>query len=260
MKNLIQILFFSGIIFIGSFGCKQPEKAAPLLPPEKFLSIDFSYFTTPENETGFYAHAFNTTLSWTGLLNDSLQLYKNLLNVISEKNLVYQDNDTWLISDSYYSGENQYDINYFEILNADTVETKLFFTLDSTYTNLLLFDGHFFPKTTVGYRQINKPDTGNTAVKFLRIDWSVISESQKYLKFTNLLSNNKNGDFIIYKDSSDSQYTTFFDLFDKASDNHTVIEYNKTNSTGRIKDKDYFGDDAWHCWDEQKQDLVRSRT
>ncbi|NOZ36335.1 MAG: hypothetical protein GXO80_13685, partial [Chlorobi bacterium] len=175
MKNPIQILFLFGIIFLVSFGCKQPEKTAPLLPPEKNLTIDFSYFTTPGNETGFYAHAFNTTLSWTYLLNDSLQLYKNLLHTISEKHLVYQDNDTWLISGSYYSGENLYDINYFEIINTDTVETKLFFTLDSVYTNLLLFDGHFFPNTTVGYRQINKPDTGNTAVKFLGIDWSVIS-------------------------------------------------------------------------------------
>ncbi len=88
------------------------------------------------------------------------------------------------------------------------------------------------------------------------IDWSVISESQKYLKFTNLLSGNENGNYVIYKDSVDNQYNTFFDFFNKASDNHTVIEYNKINSTGRIKDKYYFGDDTWHCWDELKQDIA----
>ncbi|NOZ34152.1 MAG: hypothetical protein GXO80_02505, partial [Chlorobi bacterium] len=111
--------------------------------------------------------------------------------------------------------------------------------------------------TTVGYRQINKPDTGNTAVKFLGIDWSVISDSQKYLKFTNLLSDDKNGNFVIYKDSVDAPYDTYFDFFSKASDNHTIIEYNKKSYIGRIKDEEFFGDDTWKYWDENRQNIIK---
>lgn len=253
MKNLFQILFFSSILFFGFFTCKPPEKVAPPFPPEKDLTLDFSYFINPPYETGNYAFAFQTSRSWADLFNDSVSLYKNMLNTISDNELKFQDNHTWLISDIYYSGDNQYDINYFEIINIDTIDTKLFFTLDSSYTNLLLFDGYFLPDSTNGFRQINKPDTGNTSVKFLKIDWNIISESKKEVKFTNLLVDDKNGNSVLYKDSTDNQYDVYLDFFDKASENHTFIEYSKTNFSGRIKDLKFYGDENWYCWDTNRE-------
>lgn len=253
MKRRHLIIISISILLSAVLGCKPKEKIAPNFPPEKSLSIDFSYFIDPPNETSNYAHAFETSHSWKSLLNDSLQLYQNMLNVVSQKDFNYQDNNTWLINGTVYSGENQYDVNYFEITDADTVDTKLFFTLDSTYTNLLLFDGFFLPDSTNGFRQINKPDTGNTSVKFLKIEWNVISESKKEIKFTNLLLDDKNGNSVLYKDSTDTQYDVYLEFFNKASENYTFIEYNKMNFSGRIKDLNFFGDENWYCWDTNRE-------
>ena len=257
MKNLFQILFFSSILFFGFFTCKPPEKVAPPFPPEKDLTLDFSYFINPPYETGNYAFAFQTSRSWADLFNDSVSLYKNMLNTISDNELKFQDNHTWLISDIYYSGDNQYDINYFEVIDADTVKTKLFFSLDSTYTNLLLFDGWFLADSTNGFRQINKPDTANTYIKFLKLEWNIIPSLniKRTIKYTNQLLDNKNGNFILFKDSADNQYDSYFDFFDKASETHTIIEYNKASTVGRVKNLQYFGDENWHCWDKDRQDI-----
>ena len=253
MKSRHLTIILISILLSAVLGCKPNEKIAPDFPPEESISIDFSYFINPPIETSNYAHAFETSLSWISLLNDSLQLYQNMLNVVSQKNFNYQNNNTWLINSILYSGDNQYDVNYFEIINIDTIDTKLFFTLDSSYTNLLLFDGYFLPDSTNGFRQINKPDTGNTSVKFLKIDWNIISESKKEVKFTNLLVDDKNGNSVLYKDSTDNQYDVYLDFFDKASENHTFIEYSKTNFSGRIKDLKFYGDENWYCWDTNRE-------
>ena len=254
MKSKFVIILISILIYAIS-GCKPKEKVAPVFPPENNISIDFSYFISPPESTGNYAHAFQTSVYWAHLLTDSLTLYKNMLNTISDKKFSYQDENTWMINSVLNSGTDKYDINYFEIVNADTVETKMFFTLDSTYTDLLLFDGYFFSDSTTGYRQINKPDTSNTYLKFLKIDWNIISENEKEIQFTNILTDNsKNGSFIFYKDSVDSQYNVYLDFFDKATDNHSFIEYNKTSFSGRIKDEQYYGDTDWHCWDTERLD------
>lgn len=255
MKSKLVIILISILINVIS-GCKPKEKVAPGFPPENNISIDFSYFINPPHSTGNYAQAFQTSLYWAELLNDSLTLYKNMLNAVSGKELSYQDKNSWLLTGVLNSETNKYDINYFEIVHTDSVETKMFFTLDSTYTDLLLFDGYFFSDSTTGYRQINKPDTSNTYLKFLKIDWNIISENNKEIKFTNILTdNNKNGSFIFYKDFVDSQYNVYLDFFDKATDNHIFIEYNKTNFSGRIKDEQFFGDNIWHCWDSNRTDI-----
>ncbi len=256
MKKYFQIIIFPVVVFFAFSSCKPKEKTAPEVPPEKSISIDFSYFIDPPDSTGNYAHAFQTNFYWENLLTDSLTLYKNMLNTISGKKLDFQDKNTWLATGLLNSGVDKYDISYFEIVHPDSVETKMFFTLDSTYTDLLLFDGYFFPDSTVGYRQINKPDTGNTSLKFLKIDWNIVSETKKEIKFTNILTDNsKNGSFVFYKDSVDSQYNIYFDFFDKTTDNHTLVEYNKTNNYGRIKDEQFYGDTIWHCWDNNRADI-----
>jgi hypothetical protein len=255
MKKTAQIFTASIVLFFSLFGCKPKEKSAPEFPPETEISIDFSFFIMPSETTGNYVRAFETTSYWANLLNDSLELYRNMLSSVQEKGLKYQDKNTWLLSKTLYQGDKQYDINYFEIVHEDSVETKLFFTQDSSYTNLLLFDGYFFTDSAPGYRQINKPDTSNTYTKFLKAEWHISSATKKDIKFTNILLNSdKNGNSVFYKDSVDGNYNVYLDFFEKADDRHIYIEYNKTNFAGRIKDEQFYGDMDWHCWNTERAD------
>ena len=34
------------------------------------------------------------------------------------------------------------------------------------------------------------------------------------------------------------------------------VEWNRTDEHGRVKDASHFGDGAWHCWDQNLDDIV----
>ncbi len=246
-------------MFLIASACKREEKIAPPLPSFESINIDFSYFTPPADETSNYALAYRTALTWKILFEDSLQIYQNLYKKLAENDFKYQDENTWLISKTLWFGESKYDVNYFETVEKDSVTAKLFSSLfinsDTVYTDLLLLDGYFFPDSTNGYWQLNKPDTSNTYLKYLDFNHNIKNNNEKEIKVTNLLIDGENnGNFVIYKDSADNQYNTYFDFFNKATDNHTIIEYNKANLTGRIKDENFFGDTLWRCWNENRND------
>ena len=178
-----------------------------------------------------------------------------MINTVYGKSFNYQDDNTWLIEGTLNSGTKKYDIKYFEITDIDTIYTKLFFSQDTLYENLLLSDGSFIPDSTIGYRQINLPDTANTYKKFLRLDWSVATSEKREIRYTNTLTEGKNGNYIFYKDSTDEDFNVYFNFYDKSNENHSIIEYNTKNLNGRIKDLQYFGDENWHCWDAEKTDI-----
>ncbi len=255
MSGNYKILLSFILLFL--FQCKPKEKIPPVFPSENDLIIDLSYFTEPSDNNGNYARAYEVVETWIPVLNDSLQLYNDLINAVYGEDFDYQDKNTWLVEKVLNKGNKEYGIKYFETVNADTVETKLFFSLDTVYSDLLLFDGAFIPDSTTGYREINLPDTSNTYIKFLRLDWNNVSSSKKEIKYTNALIGGKKGNYIFYKDSNDVNYNIYFDIYDKAAENHTYIEYNNTNLSGRIKDEQFFGDTNWHAWDENRTDIIK---
>ncbi len=257
MNKKTQILYLVLFFFLITANCRREEKVAPALPSPESINIDFSFFSTPLNETSNYGLAYRSVLPWKILFEDSLQIYHYLYDKLSENDFSYQDENTWLISKIVWYGNEKYDMNYFETVEEDSVTTKLFASLyidsDTIYTDLLLFDGYFYPDSA-NIWQLNKPDTSNTFLKYLNFNENIKSDNSKELKVTNLLIDENNGNYIFYKDSIDGLFDTYFDIFEKANENHTIFQYNRTNAVGRIKDIYYFGDENWHCWNENKED------
>ncbi|NPA67648.1 MAG: hypothetical protein GXO50_03465 [Chlorobi bacterium] len=258
MKHLKPKIFILFVLLTVIFSCAEDDKPAPDLPAYENIRPDLSYFSAPGDSASNYEAARNTVLMWKTLFEDSLKTYGDLYESLSQNELEYQDNNTWLISKKIFSEEKTYDIKYFEIAESDSVLTKMFVSLfidnDTVYNELLLIDGYFFPDSSTGFWLINKPDTSNTVLKYLNIEQDVKSETEKTLKITTLLIDENNGNYIIYKDSVDGQYNKYLDIFEKATENHTIIQYASSDITGRIKDLRYFGDSEWHCWNEERVD------
>ncbi len=253
-KKVFFILIISAVVFF--FTCKQPEKIAPPIPQSNSFVIDLSYFSAPDtgSNTVNYALAYRNISFWKFLFEDSLALHKNLFASVSDKKLEYQDNNTWLISEEFTESNDTYLINYFEIIKDDTVFTKLFISLDSTYLYLPVFDGWFLPDSTNGFWQLNKPDTGNTYVKYIKTDRNFISEYEQELKVTYLYPDENNGNYILIKDSLFYEYDIYIDIFEKITENHTYIQFGQQSLVGKVKDLQYFGDTLWHYWNENRVD------
>ncbi len=253
MKKVAHIHIIAFVLYLFFFACKPQSPTAPDFPPHEELSMDFTYFTPPPDTLANYARAYQKVSAWKNILSDSLDIYNKFMAVIAPKKAIYQDKDTWLIKGTYLDEDKKYELNFFEIVRSDSVETKLFISRDSSYNNLLLFEGYFFPELASGYRQINKPDTGNTVQKNIKIEWHFFPNEKKEVKYTNeYLNSSLNGDYFLFKNTDES---VFINIFEKSSDNYIYIEYNESSLEGRILDFAFFGDSVWHCWNAQKADI-----
>lgn len=230
--------------------CFNTKKIPPVLPPIESILLDLSYFVEAGEESTNYNDAAEEIVFWQILINDSLSFQKDLLETALDNDLEYQADYTWLIKDKLNCIDKSYDILLFCIDETDTLSLKLYFS-DSTYTDLLTYDGISSHNNTQGNWTINKPEPDTTIyIKFLSVNWSIKSEENKEIKFTNFLSGGENGNYILYNDSTDDIYNSYIDLFDKASENHTYIQWNSITNTGRIQDIEKYGDEDWYCWDE----------
>ncbi len=247
----IQILIVYILTALLFTACINTEKIPPALPPIESISADLTYFNKTEEESAFYNDATEKIIFWQILLNDSLSFQKELLETTLDKNLEYQDDQTWLISDILNYDNKSYDVLLFCIDETDTVGLKLYFSLDTTYYNLLTFDGISFYNNSQGNWIINKPEPDTSAyIKFLSVNWRINSPESKEQKFTNFLPGGENGNYILIKDSTDDIYNSYIDLYDKANENHTIIQWNSISNMGRIQDSDKYGNEDWYCWDE----------
>lgn len=247
-KSILSIFAFFILILPA---CINTEKIAPALPPIESISIDLTYFNLKGEESTYFNDATEGIIFWQILLTDSLSFQKDLLERALTNNLEYQADETWLIKDKLNYDEESYDILLFCINYTDTVNSKLYFSLDTTYINLLTFEGISYNSNSQGNWIINKPEKDTSAyVKFLTTNWKIDSSENKEIKFTNFLSGGDNGNYILYKDSTDDLYNSYIDLYDKANENHTIIQWNSISNVGRIKDYFRYADDEWYCWDD----------
>ena len=246
--QVLSIIFISVLILTS---CINTEKIPPLLPPGGSISADLTYFNEAGEESTYYNDATEKIVYWQILINDSLSFQKDLLETAIDNDLEYQSDETWLIRDKLNRDDKSYDILLFCIDETDTLNLKLYFSFDTVYTNLLTYDGISFNDNTQGDWTINKPEPDTSAyIKFLSVNWNIISEENKEIKFTNFLSGGENGNYIFYKDSTDDIYDSYIDLFDKANENHTIIQWSSNTNTGRIQDIEKYGNEDWYCWDE----------
>lgn len=51
-----------------------------------------------------------------------------------------------------------------------------------------------------------------------------------------------------------AEFNRFYDIFNIENDNLLEINWNETDKNGRVKDPIKYGDDEWHCWDQDLQD------
>ena len=249
-KYIHGLLFFTVSLLILQ-ACINTEKNPPIMPPVESISVNLTFFNNVEEESSYYYDASEKIIFWQILLNDSLLFQKKLLEKALDNNLEYQTDQTWLIKDILNYNDKLYDILLFCINDTDTLNSILYFSLDATYFNLLTYNGISFNENTQGNWIINKAEQDTSAyIKFLSVNWRINSPKSKEIKFTNFLPGGENGNFILFKDSTDDIYNSYIDLYDKANENHTIIQWNSITKMGRIQDLNKYANEDWYCWDE----------
>jgi hypothetical protein len=256
MRNCIYIVitvsFFFSIVLIS---CKSAERTTPENPPIESLAYDLSFFEYLPDSVSYYNDASAKTALWNFIINDSISFQRYFYNEVFASNLQYQDKDTWLATKNLVIDENTYIVHLFEIVDVDTLYSKMFLSKESFYSEVILLDGISYPNQT-GTWSVNQLDTADTFHKMLTINYKFANTNLKSIEFVFNQQGNFNGNSILIKDSIDGIYTSYIEVYDEIIENTSYIQWSNNSFEGRIKDIKLYGDLNWRCWDENFLDIV----
>ena len=92
----------------------------------------------------------------------------------------------------------------------------------------------------------------------LQSHWSLnIVNDYAEIKYTNVTPGHQdNGSYIFCGVDNNLELNAFYDIFSANHDNLMNIKWNRELKFGRVKDEFHYGNNEWHCWDENLEDIV----
>jgi hypothetical protein len=274
MNKLFAILLII-ILVTGLFpGCEKKKDNPPVLPPVETMKIDFSNFIAPaksgkiENEIKGVtaAEKTNWTLAatvagvWNTILAVNLVVPVASFAVAVNKTPVYLDNKKW---------EWKYDFNVIgatykarltgQIRTTD-VKWEMYISREGigAFDELLWYEGTSNLDGKSGQWVLNNSQAFPEPM--LQIDWEVEGSSIGNIKYTYIreLKDNRSADpfknsFIEYGLTT-SALNAFYNVHQNTGTpdvfNDVFIEWSTAGYNGHVKAHYYFQNDAWHCWNE----------
>lgn len=166
--------------------------------------------------------------------------------------------DRWLRTYIVRVGGDIYSANLYADVSEHEVHWEMKISRFGHYDNFTWFTGVSQRDGTSGFWILNKnPDN---AVSLLRIDWHKnISAHTGDITYTNIESGAPEfGGYITYgseTDASNAPYDAFYDIYNNEQDDLIEIEWNRGNRSGRVRNLPHFGNEDWHYWNSQFQDI-----
>jgi len=266
-------LTIAAIIIVG---CSKNESTEPggepqEIPPISSFLLDFNDFPLSSTET----LSANGTMKSLGILSHDNWGWA-ALNVVVWQTLVtvgmvvpvaaflesfnhepeQQPDGAWVWT---YHFTIPGGIQHTALLHADVdnlgIRWDMYISKQNEYTDFLCYAGSCDLLVTEGTWTVNRHPENPSP--WIGIEWHRNPQDNTAdIKYTNIIPNGpENGGFIFYGTITDATYDAFYDIYNIGQDNHTDIRWNRTTLSGKVMDQNYFADDAWHCWDENLEDV-----
>ncbi len=265
MKILGYLKFIFAFIIVSLIltNCKdEDDETAPELPSESTIVIDFSDFVSKskifsDKADANWEFASSNLEYWDSIISDRyslpVQAYSEAQNIDKPEYITYKvwywQNDFIISEDTIkgqiYESMIEDDSLYIEVFMSKTTDT-IDFRWFSGGGDLGLTKGNWTFRDSVE----NKNDC-------LLVEWSNIADTLE-VKYTNILTgDDKNGDNIYSKNVNGiSGFDSYLQICYKTAADTIEIEWNTTSKEGRVKNLLQFGDELWHCWDGNLNDIV----
>ncbi len=269
-RNLIWIALTAIMmtaIFVAFAGCSDKSnntpQTPPTLPPQSSFLMSFAGFATPSASpaTGDDSGHVNFAQSalrvgyWNLILTVTLAVPTAAFIESFNHEPVRQDDGSWAWSYNVTVGV-QYTCKLVGSTGNNEILWKMYITKAGAYSDYLWYSGSQNLTGTQGTWTVNRnPDQTNP---YLRIDWHHnYTDSTGDLKYTNIIPGDaENGAYIYYGIPASGDYNRFYNIYSHSLDNLAEIEWNNPSFNGRVKDHNFYLDDAWHCWDESQHDIT----
>ena len=260
-KTIISLMTVAVMIALVSTSCsKDDEGGAPAMPPIESFQMDFSDFTVfpdtsdvKKSMPGYrhFTYSFVTVSVWnlvtTVTLAVPVAVYMESFNHSPE--FLGDDTWQWTYSLNTYTAKLVTTRKNNEEFSAEMFITK---SGENAFEEFKWFEGDIrYDHTSATWRMYESPANN---VQWLNIEWRKDWEAgTSDITYTNVKAGSEGfGGYITYGIVDDPDYDAFYAVFSAKA--QVTVEYNTETKAGRVKDRGHFGNDDWHCWNEQFQD------
>lgn len=265
-NNALFILSFliTGMLLTSS--CKKDEdtKTAPVLPPQSGFVMNFNDFSAPADTLksamavdtySNWGYSYLNVAVWNTALTVTLAIpVASYVEAFNHEAVYHPDTDNWTWSYNFTVGFNTYEAELTGKLDGTFVDWEMRITKSGEFADFLWYRGRSSVDQSGGYWILaENPISAND---LLRIDWKKYSDGTADIKYSNIKTGDpENGSYIWYGTTL-TTFDRFYQIYHKAVNNHTVIEWSATLHNGHVKDPNHFNDTSWHCWDYNLQDIT----
>ncbi len=252
MKKISILIVSLVLAFILSLSSCKKKVEQPVLPPSQTMELNDSDFQSNNLKEATAVNWLSASITvgvWSTIVKVSFALpiiaYEHALDQTPQR----VDNSTWLWQyDVPVAGVNHTVKLYGSVdPNEDMVSWEMY------VDDFNWFVGENNIATTEGYWIFYSPDDKKEK---LRVEWTYnYSDSTGTTKFIIIDQDADNyNSYLYYGNNLTGLYNCFFNIINTTDTTSVEIQWHNQTKIGRIKSVKYFGDEAWHCWDENLQD------
>lgn len=260
-KTLAVMLAGSFILASCNVDDVEELNTSPEVPPLATMLMDFSNFDENGNDGGRTAAQGNWAFSalnagvWNVIIATTMAIpVASFKAAISQKGSFDVDRQLWAWRYDYQHVGRTYTSELTGKIDGNTVVWEMYISQENGFQNVLWFKGVSNTDGKSGSWTLNK-DVNNPR-EALQIDWVRENDEIGSIRYTNVATDDKGkGGFIQYGRKTGSDFDTFYTISLVSLDNEILIEWNKENKNGRVKNSDHFKDADWHCWNTEFKDV-----
>jgi hypothetical protein len=273
MKSLKKItaLFFvailGGAIIFSS--CKKNEEDAPDIPP--LSTFQMEYKLDPADTAGNkniqsvcnFGKAGINVWAWNLVIGLNLAIPVAAFGESFNHTPTYA-NDVWTWEYSVNHGFTTYTAKLQGSIDGDYSHWEMYLSKSGAFTDALWYSGDSKLDGTEGSWSVNYYPN-NVQTPLVDIVWHKDEDTgTSDIMYTNMIPGAAgNGDYVTYGITEDTDYETFYTIYDADLARTIEILFNQTTKVGKIRDSqttNCWGTeltaDEWQCWDETYQDVI----
>lgn len=250
MKKILSQFVAIALLCVTLFmaGCEKEKDNGPALPPVTSFALDLSAFSTQGDlksvDTMSNFHLVVGAVSyWNLVLSLSLAVPVAAYAEAFNHDAVRIDDDSWQWS---YSVNETYSAKLTADVLSDSIYLTMYITKEGDYDDAVWYTGKCDILRTGGeWTVYDVPLASQTA--WLFIEWNADYEENTFdIKYLNVKPEAQyEGSYIEYGITNDTEYNSFYNLYNSESNMLYEVDYNTETHVGTVTD----GLNQL-CWDE----------
>jgi hypothetical protein len=277
LKRVLAVFMMAAMVMATIPGCGDDgdggtgtQATPPELPPLWTFKVDFSDFVQggqygpikgadpfdPLSSKHNWLWASTNVFVWHTMI--SVALLVPVLSFVEAlgHEPVRQPDGTWVWDYNVGAGQTMLLVELHGRVEGEEVTWEVYLSLEDQYEDFMWYSGQCDLEGTEGTWTLKQ--SPEEPEDMLLIEWERDPDTETgNVKYSNVIPGDpENGAYVYYEISEGGTYDAYLDVYHKQDEWHTYIEWHRTNKVGRIKDSDHFGDDLWHCWDGNFDDVA----